>query len=365
MKKIYILIGAKPNKNNMQHAGGQITASIGLAKYAEKNGFKLTIIDTTQSGFPVPSFRERLIKGGSRLKKLLNELRSFEINGVIIFAGHGFSFCERICMSLLCRLYNVNDILFVRSGFFRDSVNNASNISTFLVKCALKIPSYIGAQGLSWIDFYSLLGVDTEKLVLVRNWIPHDYSVVTAPKEVAHNQTLTFVYVGWLVVEKGIIELLDAIDSLYSSFDFKLIFVGGGTLDGLVNERIRNNKMTSRIMSLGWQNNEEVKNALSCSHVFVLPSYSEGFPNALLEAMAMGLPAICSDVGAISDSLHNDVNGYLIPPKNSRSLASAMEKYLLNKEFVKLHSQATLNIISLNHDWEQNCKKLFEAFERQ
>jgi glycosyltransferase involved in cell wall biosynthesis len=288
-------------------------------------------------------------------------LRSDSIKGVIIFANNGFSFYERITMSLLCRLFRVPSLFFIRDGNFKNALSSPS-FSLPFVKILLKIPYYIGSQGTGWSQFYSSLEVDEKKIILVRNWMPFGYSVTKIKKEVNKDESITFVYVGWLIKEKGINEILDAIASLSSLYTFKFIFVGGGDLEEMVSARIKDASLYSNVISMGWQEKIEVKKILDISHVFVLPSYAEGFPNSLLEAMSLGLPAICSDVGGISDSLHNDINGYLIPPRNTKSLELAMEKYLVNTELIGIHSQAALTIVAKNHDWEDNCKKLFETF---
>lgn len=358
----FLLIGAKPQKKLDQNPGGQLTASIGLSKYALNNNIDLSIIDTTQSSFPIPPFKDRLGSGFSRIKQLIHILKSSNIKGVIIFASSGFSFYERICMSVICNFYKVKSILFVRSGHFKDGVN-ASKRYFYIAKFLLKIPTYIGAQGQSWVDFYNLLGVNEKKNVLVRNWIPIDYTEPVSPKCVDSSEGITFVYVGWLVKEKGIFELLEAIELLYFSYTFNFFIVGGGTLADEVNKIITTKKMDSRVVCTGWQSKTEVKSILDQSHVFVLPSYTEGFPNALLEAMAMGLPAICTDVGGIADSLHNNQNGFLIPPRDPQAIRKAMEKYLINIDIIQQHSDATLDVVRQNHNWKKNCEQLFKTFE--
>jgi hypothetical protein len=103
MSRKYVLVGSKPSELAAQNPGGQITASIGLINYLRLNGHEVDIIDTTQSSFPVPSFRVRLAKGSMRLVTLARFIYSGGVSGVIIFAKAGFRFYERICMSALCR----------------------------------------------------------------------------------------------------------------------------------------------------------------------------------------------------------------------------------------------------------------------
>jgi glycosyltransferase involved in cell wall biosynthesis len=251
-------------------------------------------------------------------------------------------------------------VFFMRSGHFMNEVRS-SGWWALCSRLLLKIPFRIGVQGGNWIDFYRGLGVTNERIVLVRNWLPESVEIVNEPKTVRFNHLVHFIFVGWLVREKGICELLEAIGSLKSRYRFRCTIVGGGTLEGNVRQNIEDSGWED-IVVLGWKSGDEVRALLETADVFVLPSHAEGFPNALLEAMAKGLPAICSDTGGISDSLIDGVNGFLIPPRAGRRLAQAMERYLLDPELIGRHSQSTLRILRMNHDWESNCRKLFSIF---
>ncbi len=97
--------------------------------------------------------------------------------------------------------------------------------------------------------------------------------------------------------------------------------------------------------------------------VFFLPSYFEGFPNALLEAMARGLAAVCTDVGAVPDAVDDGVNGFLVPPKDTMALVTAIEHYLRSPELVREHGRAGLARVAHFHDRDANLKRLFACLE--
>lgn len=357
--KEFILVGADPANKRAEHPGGQLTASEGLIRFSELHGFNLEVIDTTQSSFPVPQKRVRILRGLARVKQLNQMLSDKRYNGVIIFSSSGLSFYERILMAGLCRIRGVQSMLFVRSGHFINSVNSSKSIA-FLSKILLKVPSMIGAQGNPWIDFYKSLGVSESRLCLVRNWISFDFPV--AQRRVKFVQArLKFIFVGWLVEAKGVPQLLGAIEILKNKYDFELTLVGGGTLEKQVSERSKLD-LKGYLNVLGWQDKKQVLKLLADSDVFILPSVAEGFPNALLEAMASGLPAITTDVGAISDSVSDNVNGFLLRDSNPERIAEAMEAYIKDPKLVERHSQKTLKIFEHQHGWEANCSYLFSQF---
>ena len=358
--KRFILVGADPDVGEVDHPGGQLTASAGLIEYGRKHRYVVDVIDTTQSSFPVPSLGTRLKKGWTRLVRLNSMLSTGRWIGVIIFSSSGFSFYERILMALVCRMRGIKVMFFMRSGHFMNSVNG-SFLNRLFASLLLKVPSCIGAQGRPWVDFYQSLGVPANKISVVRNWISADFPIAQYPRKRLRGKSINFLYVGWLVDAKGVRELLAAVEHLMHEYQFTLTLIGGGTLTGFAIEQSRM-RLAGYLKVLGWQDHLQVQQHLAAADVFVLPSSAEGFPNALLEAMAMGLPSICTDVGAVADSLYDEVNGFLLPNNNPETIALAMEAYLANPDLLVSHSEKTLEIFKRQHQWESNCSELFNKF---
>ncbi|ASF13681.1 MULTISPECIES: glycosyltransferase family 4 protein [unclassified Shewanella] len=358
--KTIVFVGAKPDLVN-NHAGGQTTASLGLIEYAKNNGIDLKIIDSAQESFPPPSFKQRLSKALNRVTQLICILANEHVSGIIIFSSGGFSFYEKSLLALICKLFKRKSLLFVRSGHFMDQCNS-SVIRRTIAKVLLKIPSSIGAQGSNWLDFYQSLGVPKNKVSIIRNWLPPSRCISTDIKEVRAAEELTFLFVGWVVKSKGIFELVSAIDSSECLKKCKVLIAGGGdALDAItvfVKERNLHN-----VELLGWQSHQEVDGLLKKASVFVLPTYAEGFPNALLEAISQGLPAIITPVGAIPDSAIDGINAELIKPKCVESLRLAMEKFYYNPGLVAKYSSESSRISREFHDRKINCEKLFKLFD--
>ena len=185
-----------------------------------------------------------------------------------------------------------------------------------------------------------------------------------------------YIFVGRLVKDKGINELVSAFReiSLESDADIngarlkpKLLLVG--PLEQHLNplkpetlEEIRNN---TGIISVGFQ--EEVRPYFALSNVLVFPSYREGFPNVVLQSLAMELPAIVSDINGCNEIITSFKNGLLIPAKDPHSLKIAMEE-LLHDELLyqKLKRNTTESIAPYQQQavWEALLEEYQSASEK-
>lgn len=360
-KKI-AFVGADPETQKLANPGGQVTASKGIIEALVAEGFELKVFDTTQASFPIPPIRERLLRGVLRLLSFLRYVMFNRVEGAFIFAGSGFSFYERIAMCWVAKCFGVKTFFFMRDGHFQTEMNSNEK-KRLRVQRLVNIPSYICVQGESWKEFFQCLGVHSNRILITRNWLSSDFVNEKVEDKPSPNK-VTFCYVGWLVKEKGIEELLSAAKELNSQgLDFTLNVVGSGDLETHVEKFTKENELLENVKLLGWKSKKEVKQIYSESDVFVLPSYAEGFPNSLLEAMSMGLPSIATDVGGIADSLKNGVNGYLIAPRSDSELWQAMKEYLIDESKVELHGSNAIKTVEAMHSKAKNINQLLKKLE--
>ena len=143
-----------------------------------------------------------------------------------------------------------------------------------------------------------------------------------------------FVFVGRLVGDKGINELIDAFARIKGS-NVKLLLVGGleSDLDPLKSETIHEIDNNKNIISVGFQ--KDVRPYFAISHCLVFPSYREGFPNVVLQAGAMGLPSIVSNINGCNEIIQEGINGSIIPSKDRESLYKVMHKIISDEAWRK------------------------------
>lgn len=145
-----------------------------------------------------------------------------------------------------------------------------------------------------------------------------------------------FIFVGRLVKDKGINELVQAFSKLCNSSNLnqkvKLLLVGPfeEELDPLDAKTLLEIKNNENIISVGFQ--KDVRLYFAISNALVFPSYREGFPNVVMQAGAMKLPSIVTDINGCNEIIEQNKNGLIIPVKNSDAIFEAMKTISENEE---------------------------------
>ncbi|WP_161887652.1 glycosyltransferase family 4 protein [Pontibacter russatus] len=171
-----------------------------------------------------------------------------------------------------------------------------------------------------------------------QHWLEENLLVET-------NKDRKFVFIGRYERRKGIEELQEVINKISSSYAFSFSFIGP----------IPNDKQLelTNVNYLGLIKNEiEIKRILHAADVLVCPSYSEGMPTVILEAMASGLAVIATDVGAVS-ALVSDQTGWLIPVADKESLQLAITEAInMDTQVLLQKKEASKRMIAENFTWD-------------
>jgi glycosyltransferase involved in cell wall biosynthesis len=163
-----------------------------------------------------------------------------------------------------------------------------------------------------------------------------------------------FGFLGRLVGDKGINELVASFNEMSLNFSkVKLILVGDfeKKLDPLKNDTLRILRENPNIILTGAQ--KDVRPFLSAMDIFVFPSYREGFGIVLMEAAAMNVPAISSDIIGCNEIIQNGQNGFLVPPKDKDILLEKMKFCLNNRFLIKQMSQGTRPLIASRYEQKE------------
>jgi glycosyltransferase involved in cell wall biosynthesis len=137
------------------------------------------------------------------------------------------------------------------------------------------------------------------------------------------------IFVGRVIEQKGIFELIEAARLLARKHSFRLLIVGDGAAASECRGRVRELGLTEVVTCTGYLEGQQLVQAYRDADIFVLPSWwPEGFPTVLTEAMDAGLPIVTTDIRGAPDHLAEGVNALFVPPKDIGALATALERLL-------------------------------------
>jgi colanic acid/amylovoran biosynthesis glycosyltransferase len=174
------------------------------------------------------------------------------------------------------------------------------------------------------------------------------------------------VCVGRLCEQKGQLLLVEAAQRIAAqTLDFELVFVGDGELRTEIQSLIVRCNLTDKIHITGWLNDEHVRDEILAARALVLPSFAEGLPIVLMEAMALKRPVISTHVAGIPELLRSGESGWLVPPGDVEALVNAMRACLnASPDLLRRMGQAGRKRIIAQHDIKNQAAQLALLFQR-
>ena len=199
--------------------------------------------------------------------------------------------------------------------------------------------------------FYDLTDIKTIKL---KNY-------VAVPDVPGHTEAVVFkfTYIGRIIKEKGLLEIVHAAEILSNSYDFVVEIFGAGEDFELVDDYIKSKNLSHIVNMKGPIESEQKNCVLAASQFFLYPSYyPEGLPYAVLEALSYGLPIICTNAGALEYVVEHGLTCLKVNEKSSAQLADAMQCLMDSFETRALLSENSREIIIKHYSLEA-MKKTF------
>lgn len=252
------------------------------------------------------------------------------------------------------RIYTVTGLRFeTTTGMFRKLLIMMEKITCF---CATKvIPEGLGVRNtlinnnitdkpLVVIHNGNINGVDTD--YFSANSITESKEKLRSIYNIA-NDDMVYIFVGRIVKDKGISELVRCFIKLQESrTNIKLLLVGSYDITDPIPENIKTLILnTPSIIEVGFQ--KDVRPFYKMADVLTFPSYREGFPNVVLQAGAMNLPSIVTDINGSNEIVINNRTGIIVPPKSEKKLFQAMLLYYEKPSLLSIHAASTrMNIIN-------------------
>lgn len=221
------------------------------------------------------------------------------------------------------------------------------------------LQNHITQKPMKVLGYGNIRGVDMEKF-------SRRPEVEELAKEIKKENIFTFIFVGRIVGDKGINELALAFTDLQKKYDnIRLLLVGNfeNNLDPLKPETIKTMNDNPCIEVLGPKYGDDLLAYYAASDCFVFPSYREGFPNTVMEAGAMGLPSIVTDINGSREIITDGKNGVIIPSKNTEALYQAMEEMITNTDKTKEYADNAREMIASRFERSFVCQCLYDFYD--
>lgn len=340
MKKILLVSPLPPP------IGGIASWTQSFIKYCEENGLDCTIINSavteTRSKTGKISFLDELKRVLKLRKDLKNKIKENKDKEIIIHYNSScylFGLIKDLGVLLLCSkpvIYQCHCNLPVQLN---------KKISFYLFKIICKIVSVICVLNTGSMEIVKNL---KEEVYYIPNFIKKDY----VKNKKINKEIKKCCFVGRIEKKKGIVEYVEAAKQCKEK-EFYLV--------GPLKDKSLDFSKISNIKFLGPKSNKEVIEILKIMDVYILPSYTEGFPLGVLEAMSCGLPVIATDVGAISDMIGSE-GGVLIKTKSSKEIVDALER-ISSQDIREKMSIFNINKVKNEYLIDMVMKKFINIYE--
>lgn len=258
----------------------------------------------------------------SLIATTLKLLLCTKIKIVHIHTASNNSFRRSAMFITLARVFRRKVIIHVHGGGFKEYYEkNTAFVHKNLLKCDTII-----ALTQHWKDFFNGLGF--ENVVIVPN-------IVDSPliQEKKYNDgKVHIIYLGLITKSKGIYDLLDVINEHKTEFENKItLHIGGNGETETLKKMISDCSLQDIVIFEGWVSGDKKEELLNNADIFILPSYTEGLPISILEAMSYSLPIISTPVGGIPEVVKDGENGIIIKPGEKYALFNAIKELTNNK----------------------------------
>jgi glycosyltransferase involved in cell wall biosynthesis len=309
--------------------GGIVTLCRALLRSSLPARAELTLVDTTQSAHPLPAAPVRAWLALKRMLSYVAALERSRPDAVILFVAAGMSVADKGAMAWYARLRGVPALLYPCGGPVIDACRR-SRVARLWVRCAFAGARMILCQGRAWQQFaVELMGFVPEAAPIIPNWTAsRELLELGRTRRTRAAAAIRVLFVGWLDREKGVAELLEACRELASRHRFTLYLAGEGNMSEAGRAFVAAHGLEASVVFCGWLQEEQLREQYAEADVFVLPSWSEGLPVVLIEAMAAALAIVITPVGNVRDAVEDGTSALLVPPRDPLALRAALERLL-------------------------------------
>jgi glycosyltransferase involved in cell wall biosynthesis len=213
-------------------------------------------------------------------------------------------------------------------------------------------------------------GIPIEKISVIRNSFNQTFLEVKKNEKFESGNKLKFINVGRLESVKGqkyLIEAFSKFINIYSNSH--LTIIGEGSLERKLKDAAKNCGIENKIQFLGSIPHQNIPKYLALHDVYIQPSIvtdknaEENSPISVLEAMAVGLPVVASNIGGLKEIIENKKNGFLVPPESSDDIFKCMNLFIKNPKLIEEMGSYARNYVQNNYSSVSQCQAMISLYE--
>ncbi len=243
-------------------------------------------------------------------------------------ASYG-SFLRKSSVILLAKLTGRKVVLHVHGAEFNLFYYKMPMPIRFLIRSLLRSCDVMIALSQQWRqDLYTISGNTNIRVIynptVLRQPVRDRQPEALGSDSAAGQRTVNFLFMGRLGKRKGVYDIIRAA-GLLKAENITVNLYGDGEIER-VRREVQAQGQVDTVQVCGWIDGSQKEAVFQQADVLLLPSYHEGLPIAILEAMAYGLPVLATDVGGVSEAVEDGVNGCLLQPGDCQALAEAMDR---------------------------------------
>jgi len=289
------------------------------------------------------------------LKLSLNLIEGEKV--IIHGYGHG---ADKLVVYLLHKIFRVKYIVKVPTSFneeflkvFRTRLK--SHLFFRYQDKVLRNATAVVVQDRETASKLRELGYDISRIHIIRNGVEVPRLLEKRNYRRLHERSPILLFVGRIVEEKGIFVLLDAFKEITQSLRGSMLWIVG---DGSDLERCKtySEKMDTRNV-IFWGRQTDVTNFYLDADIFVFPSFREGLPNVILEAMSYQMPIVTTNVGIIPQVIRNKKEGLLVSPRDKKALVEAVKELVESPTLGKFLAQGARTRVEQDFSIKKNCEQ--------
>ncbi|MBU1147284.1 MAG: glycosyltransferase [Candidatus Omnitrophica bacterium] len=321
---------------SMQHVimvGPRLDVRGGISSFAKyclgsdlSRKFKITYLPTTiDASKALKSFYFI----GTFIFFLIRLISDRSIKIIHIYTASRGSFYRKAIILSLSKLFMKKTIFHIEAGGFDVFYNTSHAVRRFCIRRILGLSDTIVVLSKTWFSEVSRMTSNTNIKVIPNSVDTTAFESIVSKREYSK---LNVLILGRLEHRKGTYDILDIVPAVLKKVpDAKFYFAGDGDVKKVA-DICRKRGLEENVILLGWLKGDSLLDALENASIFLLPSYNEGLPVAMLEAMASGLPVISTKVGAIPETVEDGINGFLVNPGEKQELAAKIVYLLKNRK---------------------------------